>query len=126
MEAGFIMIEDSPSRQEPADPGPPDPEWTLQPYTFRARVPVPLNDQITKDAERRVSKGICKILRWDVDEGRILTVQDVVERLHKDVSELNVRNCTVGNERVQVWQRRLANGSLEWGLSATPSRGRRH
>jgi hypothetical protein len=88
-EEGFIMVPDSPERHHLG------PEWTLYPYVFRTKVPVPVNDIMSKREERKVSKCLAKILRWDVPANTILTLADLSERLHKEVSHDNIRNVCV-------------------------------
>jgi len=105
MESGFVLIEDSPQRPEASSSALPGPEWALQPYTFRTRIAVPENNAVTKDFERRISKGIIKIVRHDVPEGTILPMDEILARLHKDVDAVTVRNSCVGNDRVDVWQK---------------------
>ena len=83
MESGFVLIEDSPQRPEASSSALPGPEWALQPYTFRTRIAVPENNAVTKDFERRISKGIIKIVRHDFPEGTILLMDEILARLQR-------------------------------------------
>ena len=114
----YVMIESSPERPNGGPQGLPGPEWVVYPYVYRTRVALPPNDQMTKDREKRLSKGRVQILRWDVPRGTVLTFADLLDRLHKDYTEPQLRNVLCGNNRLILWQRRSADGSLEWGVSA--------
>ena len=71
MDSGFIVVDDSPPRAA-ASPMLPGPDWALQPYTFRTRITVPINDAVSNDFEHRIGKAVAKIVRWDVPEGTIV------------------------------------------------------